>query len=184
MVKETKMKFLDLIKSRESIRSYTKQPVDHEMVQLILEAGRVAPTGANRQPQRFIVINDIDGMEKVNKAANTFHAPLVIIICADHTKSWKRSYDRKDIADIDASIATTHIMLQATEYGLGSVWICHFDPVVIQKEFNIPANIEPVNILAIGYADVDAKPVTRFDEERRPLRDFVSYGTFGNTNQD
>ncbi len=175
------MKFLDLAKSRESIRSYTKQPVDNEMIQLILEAGRIAPTGANRQPQRFVIINDDEGMVRLKKAANTFQAPLVILVCADHTKSWKRSYDRKDIADIDATIATTHMILQATELGLGSVWICHFDPVIITKEFNLPEHVEPVNILAIGYSEVQAKLLTRFDEDRYPLKDFVSYGTFGNT---
>ncbi len=178
------MDFMKLAKSRESVRSYLNRPVEKEALLQILEAGRVAPTGANRQSQRFVIIRDEEGMARLKKAANTFHAPLVILVCADHKASWKRSYDRKDIADIDASIATTHMMLQATELGLGSVWICHFDPAVIKTEFNLPDHIEPVNILAIGYAADPAKPVDRHKEERLPLKNFVSYGTFGNTTDD
>jgi nitroreductase len=174
------MDFIELAKIRESIRSYSTRTVDKEMLLKILEAGRVAPTGANRQPQRLIVIQGDEGMARLKKAANTFHAPLVILVCADHKASWKRSYDRKDIADIDASIVTTHMMLQATELGLGSVWICHFDPAVIQKEFNLPDHVEPVNILAIGYAEGPGKPADRHKEERLPLKDIVSYGTYGN----
>lgn len=175
------MGFIDLAKSRESVRSYSNRPVDKETLLKILEAGRIAPTGANRQPQRFVIIRDEDGMARLKKAANTFHAPLVILVCADHKQSWKRSYDRKDIADIDASIATTHMMLQATELGLGSVWICHFDPAVIKTEFNLPDHVEPVNILAIGYAEGPAKPADRHTEDRLPLKHFISYGTYGNT---
>lgn len=175
------MDFLGLAKMRESVRSYTERAVDKEMLLKILEAGRVAPTGANRQPQRFVVVQGEEGMARLKKAANTFHAPLVILVCADHKASWKRSYDRKDIADIDASIATTHMMLQATELGLGSVWICHFDPAVIKTEFKLPEHVEPVNILAIGYAEGPAKPADRHKEERLPLKSLVSYGTYGNT---
>jgi nitroreductase len=178
------MDFLGLAKMRESVRSYTNRAVDKEKLQKILEAGRVAPTGANRQPQRFVVIQGDEGMARLKKAANTFHAPLVILVCADHKASWKRSYDRKDIADIDASIATTHMMLQATELGLGSVWICHFDPAVVKTEFKLPDHVEPVNILAIGYADGPAKPADRHQEERLPLKSLVSYGTYGNTEAD
>ncbi len=178
------MDFLALAKIRESVRSYTNRAVDKEMLLKILEAGRVALTGANRQPQRFVVIQGDEGMARLNKAANTFHAPLVILVCADHKASWKRSYDRKDIAEIDASIATTHMMLQATELGLGSVWICHFDPAVIKTEFKLPDNVEPVNILAIGYAVGPAKPADRHLEERLPLKSLVSYGTYGNTQAD
>ena len=62
-----------------------------------------------------------------------------------------RPFDSKQTTDIDATILTDHMMLQATELGLGTVWVCYFRPDVIKKEFQLLENLEPVNILVIGY---------------------------------
>lgn len=167
------MDFLQLAKKRYSVRKYEGRKVEEEKLKRILEAGRVAPTGANRQPQRFIVVRDDKGFEKLAKGARVYGAPLAIIICADHSVTWKRSYDGKDIADIDVSIVTDHMMLQATELGLGSLWICHFDPEAIRREFNIPENIDPVNILAIGYADEEPLSPERHSEVRLPIESLI-----------
>jgi len=173
------MDFREIAKKRCSVRSYEDRPVEMEKLIQILESGRFAPTGANRQPQRLIVVKETDDLARLAGGANTFKAPLAIIVCADHGASWKRSYDRKDIADIDASIVTDHMMLQATDLGLGSCWICHFNPEVIRKEFNIPAQVEPINILAIGYSADAPKPDDRHDQDRMPLKSIVHYGRYG-----
>lgn len=172
------MKFLDLARKRYSVRAYTGQKVDKEKVESILEAAHVAPTGANNQPQHLIVIESDEGMAKVGKAANTYGAPLVIIICSDRNKTWTRPFDGKKLTDIDASIITDHMMMEATDLGLGSVWICYFKPDVLKKEFAIPEGLEPVNILAIGYADTDKEPAltpNRHKWLRKPLSGTVSY---------
>ncbi|HYF83862.1 MAG TPA: nitroreductase family protein [Clostridia bacterium] len=167
------MDFLQLAKKRYFVRSYQPKMVEEEKLLKILEAGRVAPTGANRQPHRLIVVREASGLERLKKAANVYGAPLAIIVCADHNISWKRHYDKKDIADIDAAIVTDHMMLEATELALGTLWICHFNPEVLKKEFNIPENVEPFNILAMGYAAGAAESPDRHDELRLPLEDFV-----------
>lgn len=167
------MKLIDLIKKRYSVRNYKKDPVTDELLMQILEAGRLAPTGANTQPQRIIAVREQAGLDKINKAANTFSAPLVLIVCADHNVVWKRLYDGKKITDIDASIVTDHMMLAATELGLGSVWICHFKPDVIRSEFNLPSHIEPINILAIGYEN-EAGGLKR-RTTRKPLEETVFF---------
>lgn len=172
------MDFLQLAKKRYSVRNYLPRKVEEEKLFKILEAGRVAPTGANRQPQRLIVIREAAGLEKLKKAANVYGVPLVVIVCADHNATWKRHYDRKDIADIDASIVTDHMMLQATELDLGTLWVCHFNPEVLKKEFDIPESLEPVNILGIGYAGGAAESPDRHDKLRLPLEDFVSYESY------
>ena len=82
---------------------------------------------------------------------------------------------QKQTGDIDASILTDHMMIQAAELGLGSVWICHFKPDVLCKEFKLPANLEPINILAIGYSDEGPGDVSRFDTQRIPVSQLVSY---------
>ena len=171
------MKFIELITKRRSVRDYKSEPVPDEILKQILEAGRLAPTGANRQPQRLIVVREKIGLDKVKKAANAYGAPLVIIVCADHTTVWKRHFDGKEITDIDASIVTDHMMLAATELGLGTVWICHFKPDVIRSEFNLPDQVEPVNILAIGYENEELgsrRPRT----PRKPIEETVFYETF------
>jgi nitroreductase len=174
------MTFLELAKRRYSTRSYLAKKVEPEKLRLILEAGRVAPTGANRQPQQLVVVQEISGLEKLKKAARIHGAPLAIIVCADKHTVWVRPDDGKNLIDIDASIVTDHMMLQATELGLGSVWICWFKPEVIKEEFNLPDNIEPVNILCIGYASSPAASPDRHDVMRKPLSETVSYETFQN----
>ncbi len=76
-------------------------------------------------------------------------------------KAWTRPYDGKQTTDIDASIITDHMMLEATDLDLGSVWIGIFKPDVIKEEFHLPAHLEPISILAIGY--VESSPANLHD---------------------
>ena len=169
------MSFLEIAKSRYSVRSYTDRKVEPEKLEKILYAAHVAPTAANRQPVRLIVVQEDEGLSKVGKAANIYGAPLAVIICAELDRAWTRSFDGKQSTDIDASILTDHMMLEATELGLGSVWICHFKPDVIRQEFELPDTLEPINILAIGYADGDPADSERHAESRIPLDELVHY---------
>ena len=169
------MDFITIAKKRCSIRSYTEQKVEPEKLAKILEAAHVAPTAANLQPVHLIAVQSEDGLAKIGKAANIYGAPLAIIVCADHNKAWVRPFDQKQTGDIDTSILTDHMMLQATELGLGSVWVCYFKPDVLCREFDLPANLEPVNILAIGYAGENFADPERHIQTRIPVSDLVSY---------
>jgi len=173
------MNFLELAKKRYSVRSYTNEKVTGDNLELILEAGRVAPTGKNTQTQQLFVVQSDEALAKVKKAARIYDAPVAIVVCAETEKAWIRPYDGKNIADIDASIVTAHMMLQATELGLGSLWVCWFDPAVIRKEFALPDNLEPVNILLVGHAN-EEKPTPamspdRHNKLRKPLSDTVTH---------
>jgi nitroreductase len=172
------MDFLELAKKRYSVRKYQAKKVEEEKLAKILEAGRVAPTGANRQPHRLIVLKENESLKKIKKAANTFDAPLVIIICGNKKTAFVRHFDKKNILDIDVSIVTDHMMMEATELGLGTVWVCYFNPDVIKESFHLPDNIEPINILCIGYADCKEAPANRHNNTRKPLEDIVFYETF------
>ena len=169
------MNFLDNAKIRYSVRSYKTQKVEQEKLDLILEAARVAPTAANLQPVRLIVVQEKEGLAKIEKAANIYNAPLAVIVCADHSTAWSRPFDKKQTGDIDASILTDHMMLQASELGLGTVWVCYFKPDILSQEFNLPANLEPVNILVIGYADEEPADPDRHGKTRIPLDTLVAY---------
>ena len=106
-----------------------------------------------------------------------FFPDFRFIVCADHDKAWVRPFDQKQTGDIDASILTDHMMLQATELGLGTVWVCYFKPDVLRKEFDLPANLEPVNILVIGYSNEGTGDPNRFNKQRIPMSQLVSYET-------
>ena len=133
----------------------------------ILEAAHAAPTAANMQPVRLMVVKSKEGLEKVGKAANIYQAPAAIVVCADKTKAWKRPFDGK--------ITTDHMMLEATELGLGSVWICYFKPDILKEELNLPENLEPVNILALGYSDELDASAERHKDMRIGMDELVSY---------
>ncbi len=171
------MDFIEIAKKRYSVRGYQDKKVEEEKLEKILEAAHVAPTAANLQPIRLIVVQSREGLAKIGKGANLYGAPLAVIVCADHGKAWVRPFDKKQTADIDASILTDHMMLQATELGLGSVWICYFKPDVIRKEFGLPDDLEPVNILAVGYSDEEAADPERHSQTRIPVEELVSYET-------
>ncbi len=172
------MDFLDLAKKRFTVRSYGKTKVEPEKLSLILEAGRIAPTAANLQPQRVLVVQSEEGLAKLGKAANVYNAPLALIVCADHNAAWKRPIDGKTTPDIDVSIVTDHMMLEAEELGLSSVWICYFKPDVLRQEFNIPQGVEPINILAIGYNSGLVASPARHSQTRKPLEETVFFETF------
>lgn len=169
------MEFLDIAKKRYSVRNYDEKKVEQDKLDKILTAAHVAPTAANRQPVHLIVVREKEGLSKIAKAANIYNAPLAIIVCSDKQKAWKRPFDGKQTTDIDASILTDHMMLQATELGLGTVWICYFKEDVIREEFALPDDLEPVNILAIGYSSEPAADAERHCTTRVPLDQLISY---------
>lgn len=169
------MNVLETAKKRFSARTYTNQKVEKEKLDQILMAAHVAPTAANLQPINLIVVQSVHGLNNISKGADIYNAPLAIIVCADHSKAWTRPFDGKKTTDIDASILTDHMMLQATELGLGTVWVCFFKPDVIKREFNLPDHIEPINILVIGYSDESFSDSERYTKMRIPMSELVSY---------
>lgn len=172
------MDFLALAKRRYACRQYQDRKVEPEKLKQILEAGRVAPTGANRQPQRLVVVQSKEGMEKLARCTRDFAAPLAIIVCVDTDEVWTRKYDGKKIGDIDASIVTDHMMLCAVSLGLDTLWVCMFKPDVVREEFHLPDQVVPVNILYIGYGAGEPASPDRHDTLRKPLSETVFEETF------
>ena len=101
-------------------------------------------------------------------------APLAFIVCADAERAWKRPVDGMVSTAIDASITCDHMMIEATDLGLGSVWICAFDPAGVREAFNLPASLVPVNILVVGHAADEWKSPERHAVERIPVQELVT----------
>ena len=169
------MNTLDIIKKRFSVRKYENKPVEQEKLDAILDAAHCAPTAANMQPQKILVVQDPNNLKKFSAGANTYGAPLVMLVCADLNSVWTRPYDGKNMVDIDASIVTDHMMLTATDLGLGTCWITYFDPEAIRKAFDLPKELIPVNILTIGYSADKELASDRHSQNRKPLNDTVSF---------
>lgn len=146
------MNFLDLAKNRFSVRKFKTDPISEDSINKIVEAAIIAPTACNNQPIKIYVLESCEAREKIKKCTNChFDAPLVMLICYDKTQCWTRPFDNKTSGDVDASIVTTHMMLEAASLGIGSTWVMFLDPNAIIKEFNLPNNIVPVSLLPMGY---------------------------------
>jgi len=171
------MNFLELAKKRYSCRHYLNNEVEEEKLMYIIEAGRIAPSAANRQPWHFIVVNDPEIKNSLYKAYSRdwfIEAPIILIICGEHKNSWKRQYDKKDHCDIDVAIATDHITLAAAEVGLATCWICAFDAVMVSNILDLPSDLEPVVVLPIGYP-ADNCDVNRHKTLRKKMYDVLTW---------
>ena len=172
------MDFLSLAKERYSCRSFFKKKVEKEKIEKILEAGRVAPTAVNFQPQRILVLDDEEKLSKLNECTKYgWGAPIVMVICYDKTISWKRQYDNKDEGIIDASIVATHMMLEIQDLGLGTTWIGSFDPEKVREIYKIPENLEIISLMPVGYPAEDAKPSSSH-EKRNSMEEMVCWNEF------
>ena len=172
------MEFEKLITERYSVRNFKPEHVTDEDISKILNAGHVAPTGCNFQPQRILVLNTDESLEKLKKCTKChFDAPCAMLVCYNEEESWKRPYDGALSAPVDAAIVTTHMMLEAHNIGVGSCWVMHFNPTAVREEFNIPDNVIPTALLVMGYPSDEAKPF-EFHDKFRPLEDVVVYDTF------
>ena len=153
------MQLKELIERRYSVRAYVPRMVEAEKIEYILECARLSPSACNLQPWYFYVISDPATKEKIQESYPrewVKSAPVYIIVCKDTSQSWKRtSSDNKDFGDIDAAIAAEHICLSAAELGLGTCWVCNFNPSTLNKVLNLSANLEPIAIFPIGYIDQD-----------------------------
>ncbi len=153
------MDFLKLAHERYSVRKFSDKEVEREKLDAILEAGRCAPTAVNNQPQRVLVIESAEALEKLKKCTPChFSAPLALLVCYDNAASWKRNFDGYDMGAVDAAIVTTHMMLEAADLGLGTTWVGYFDPAAVRREYELPDYLVPVAILPLGYPAEDAAP--------------------------
>jgi len=176
------MAFSDLVKQRYSVRKYDSRPVEPEKLAAILEAGRLAPTGVNYQPQRILVVQGED-MEKMKGCSPCIYdAPVVMVVCYDKNESWK-SRSGRDIGDVDGSIVLTQMMYQAEELGIGSLIVGIYKEPLLRERFSIPENLSIVALMMLGYASDDCEPHPQFHASRKPIEETVFYGSFENLPQ-
>ena len=170
------MSFYDLTVKRFSTRSFSDRKVSDEDINKILECGRISPTAKNLQPEMIYVIKSEEGMSKLrNVCKMTYNAPVCLMVCADTNISWKNELDSGyDSYEMDASIVATHMILEATDLGINSVWVRMFNSREVSKEFDLPNNIVPVCLLMIGYIKEGFGP-SKLHDNRKDINEIVRY---------
>ena len=166
------MDFSELAQSRFSVRTYTDRAVEDEKLQKILEAARMAPTAKNLQPFRIVVMRTKeheDALKKMYRGAFLTQAPLVHGVYACPQAGWVR-FDGKNYADVDAAIVMDHIIMAATDLGLGTCWIGAFGAEAARELAGLGDGFEPVAFTPLGYSAAERPPKTR-----KPLADIVTY---------
>ncbi|MFV0636781.1 nitroreductase family protein [Mitsuokella sp. WILCCON 0060] len=195
--------FMALSKQRHTVRKYSQKPVEQEKVKKILEAGRWAPTAVNAQPQRILVLNTPEELQKVKdfctfgwkkkyvdlaEESDTvdhkhiviyYGAPLVLMVCYDKKACWKHPESGTESGQTDAVIVATHIMLEAVSLGLGTAWISYFDEQKARKSLHLPDDWQPVCMLYIGYPADDYQPNQKLSIRRKPLTETCFFDKVG-----
>ena len=169
------MDFAKLAAERYSLRKFSDRPVEAEKLAAVLESGRNAPTAHNFQPQRILVLQSPEALEKVDGCTGAhFHPPVMLVVAYDPAVSWKRETDGKDHGEIDAAIAATQMMLQAADLGLGTTYVGMFDPEKLTAAFPEMAGLVPIAMLPLGYPAEGAHPA-RLHTDRKPMEQLVKY---------
>ncbi|MBR5294280.1 MAG: nitroreductase family protein [Oscillospiraceae bacterium] len=169
------MTFQELAKNRYSVRSFRETPIEKEHMDLILEAGRVAPTACNFQPQKIYVARSAEAREKLASVCRcTFGAPVILVVGYDRTRDWKNKLmPGLTSGETDAAIVCTHMMLQAADLGIGSCWVGYFNPEQVAEVLGLPENITVTALLPIGYPAENAAPLP-LHSQYRELADTVA----------
>ena len=168
------MDFEKLAAARYSARKFDDRAVETEKLMKILEVGRLAPTAKNMQSQRIIAITSPEGLEKVYRAYHCFSAPVVLVICGDQSAACDAPTTERNMAETDATIVATHMMLETYELGLGCTYVCAFKTDILKKELDLPDNLTPYSLLPIGYPAKDCEPSERH-YQRLPLEHTVKF---------
>lgn len=173
------MEFYHVIRTRRSVRSYRKDPIPEDVLNRVLEAARVAPSGSNRQPWKFILVEDEKLKRKMIPACNNqkfvAEAPTVVVACGQRLHTNRGGYMGEMSVLLDVAIAFTHLILAGRAEGLGTCWIGAFKNDEIKKLLKVPDKYEVVAVTPLGYPSLD---VFTEPTNRKHLDEVVSHNKF------
>ena len=162
------MRFLELAQERYSVRSFRQDPVEDAKMERILQAGRVAPTACNFQPQKVFVVKSPEMRERLAAVCRfTFGAPVILVVAYDPALCWKnKRMNSHPSGETDAAIVTTHMMLAAHEEGIGSCWVGVFSSDEVKAALDLPQELVVTALMPMGYPAADASPAPFHSEIR------------------
>jgi nitroreductase len=149
------MDFFDVVQTRESVRAYdSTRPIPEEVLSRVLDAGRMAPSAANKQPWKIQVVQSEEMLAKVRECygQSWFAAsPCVLAVTGDLNAAWVRRYDGYNSLETDLTILMDHLILSATAEGLGTCWIAAFNPAVLRAALDLGPSEKVYAITPLGY---------------------------------
>ena len=163
----------EVIEKRYSVRGYQDRPVEDEKLEKILKAAQLAPTGVNSQAFKVYVIDTKKNREAILKSYNKewiVQAPYVLAVVSKANDAWTRPWDIKNLNEIDATIVMDHMILQATELGLGTCYIAAFHEKAMAELLDLSDEEHPVLLTPLGYPDAQPR-----DAPRKQLTELVEY---------
>ncbi len=166
------MDFSELVQKRYSVRSYKPDPVEEAKLQQVLEAARLAPTAANRQPFQLVVIHTKGREAELSRIYGRpwfVEAPLLICVCVAPGQAWVRR-DNKNYCEVDAGIIMDHVILAATDLGLGTCWVGAFDEKAAREVLGLSNEVTPIAFTPVGYPNDQPVP-----KKRKTLTELVRY---------
>jgi nitroreductase len=173
---EVFLEYMAVVRKRRSIRRYLPAPVSGEDLKTVLEAARLAPSCKNRQCWKYVIVTDQNVRERLAGEAMKWvsKAPVIIVACADPTASGRKP-DGMDYYILDIGISLEHLVLAATDLGLGTCWVGTFDEKHVKEVLEVPDEIRVVAYTPLGY------PAERKEKvfARKPLREIVFYNRYG-----
>ena len=165
--------FMNILESRYSCHSFTHTPVSASKLEMILEAGRLAPSAANRQPVRIWVVKSEEALAKLREVHPCYGAPVVLVVGCRNEEAWVRPSDGVNAAKTDAAIVLTHLMLTATDAGLANMWIWDFDPAKVREVLPETREHGIYGMLAIGHPAAGEGKPTELHAQRKALEELV-----------
>lgn len=169
------MDFLEIARSRYSCKKFDSRQIEKEQLNMILEAGRLAPTAKNLQEQRVYVVQSAEGLAKIDTLTPCrYGAPTVIIMAFDKNNVFTYPGQKYDSGIEDATIVATHMLLAAKSAGVESCWVNFFDPDKAAEAFQLPENEEILMFLCLGFAAEGSGPLANHSS-RKPLEETVTY---------
>jgi len=165
--------FMNILESRYSCHAFNHYPVSSTKLEMILEAGRLAPSAGNRQPVKIWVVKSEDALERLRTVHPCYGAPVVLVVGCRNEEAWVRESDGVNAAKTDAAIVLTHLMLTATDAGLANMWIWDFDPNKIREILPETQNHGIYGLLAIGHPASSEGTPTELHSQRKPIEDLV-----------
>ena len=169
------MKFNELAAKRYSCKKYSSRGIEEEVMEKILEAGRLAPTAKNLQEQHVYVLRSADALAKVDETTPCrYGAPVVLAVAYDKDNVYTYPDGKRKSGVEDAAIVATHLMLGAADAGVDSCWVKCFHPDKLHQLLGLPDNEEILMLLDLGYAAEGAGPLPNH-ESRKPLSETVTY---------
>jgi nitroreductase len=169
------MDFLALAKKRCSTRAFLQQQITDNELNSILEAARVAPTNGNIQNFKIYVVQEKALLHTIYQHAQCYNAPTVLVVTYDTTLKFISSINKNDSGLIDTSVILTHMMLEATDLNIGSVWINYFKQKSIHELLGLSKDVVVAHLLAIGYPSVPFSPSDRHKNQRKSVDELVSF---------